>query len=164
MRDSIRRYDRGYSPDLAQGERQELKRRQLAFFVTWHFMATGILALAISPMVAVAITSVWMLSMFVILPVVRSIAEVGEHDYDRGTTEIETTFSNIGFWDHALFHPAGDAWHVLHHLYPTIPWWQQRQAHNFLISRDNAYRGALHRTSMIEGTAASPGHAASFQS
>lgn len=126
------------------------KARQVAAFVAWHGAATLVLGSVFSLTTGLALTVIWLSVMFVVLPVVRSIAEVGEHDYDRGDTEFDTTYSNLGFWDHALLHPAGDAWHVLHHLYPTIPWWRQRQAHAFLMQHDLQYRNALHRTSMVQ--------------
>lgn len=126
------------------------RRTQLLYFLMWHMSCFTIIALAVSLSAAFVITGAWMAIMGIILPVVRSIAEISEHDYDLGRTEFGTTFSNIGFWDLLLWHPAGDAWHLLHHLYPTVPWWLQRQAHCFLMEHDASYRLGLHRTSMVE--------------
>ncbi len=92
----------------------------------------------------------WVIAMFFILPIVRSIAEVSEHDYDRHDTVIGTTYNNIGFWDHILFHPAGDAWHLVHHQHPMVPWWKQGSAHRYLYENDEIYRSGMHRKALLD--------------
>ena len=57
----------------------------------------------------------------------------------------ETTFNNLSWLDLVLVHPAGDAWHALHHLFPTVSWWNQGAAHDYLMVHDSAYREGLHR-------------------
>ncbi len=91
--------------------------------------------------------------MFLALPFLRSIAELSEHDYELGTSVAETTFNNLGLLDHLLIHPAGDAWHSLHHLHPTVSWWKQRQAHNFLLKHDSAYRKVINRDNLVQNLA-----------
>ncbi|MEQ8966054.1 MAG: fatty acid desaturase [Azospirillaceae bacterium] len=139
-------YIREYYSDVGS------RRRQVTIFIAWHCLATALLAMITAPAVAISMSAIWMGVMFVLLPFVRLIAEVREHDYESGATEFDTTYSNLGVWDHLLFHPAGDAWHILHHLYPTIPWWHQRQAHRFLMKRDAEYRHAHRRSSILRST------------
>lgn len=124
-------------------------RAQILTFVLWHAMSFSLISM-FTPDYAVTIALVWIVGMFIVLPVLRSIAEVSEHDYDLGESEFATTFNNIGLMDQWLLHPAGDAWHLLHHLYPRIPWWKQRNAHNFLMKYDNVYQQGLHRASILK--------------
>lgn len=121
--------------------------RQVLSFLAWHTIILGALLL-IAPGYAATLAVTWFLGMFAILPVVRSIAEASEHDYTLGSSELSTTFNNIGLIDRWFLHPAGDAWHVLHHLYPSIPWWKQKSAHAYLMTHDPEYQQGLHRTSM----------------
>ena len=119
--------------------------RQLLLFTIWHLCALAVLTLLLSLEMAILIEAVWLVLMLIVLPIVRSIAEYAEHNYDTGKTEYDTTFNNLGIVDHLLLHPAGDAYHILHHLYPTVPWWNQAPAHRFLMRFDPVYRIALHR-------------------
>ncbi|MGG1952766.1 fatty acid desaturase [Ralstonia solanacearum] len=48
--------------------------------------------------------------------------------------EAHATFNNCSFLDKLIFHPAGDAYHLLHHLYPAIPWWRQGRRHRYLMA------------------------------
>ncbi|MBM7124796.1 fatty acid desaturase [Dyella flava] len=130
------------------------RRVQLFVFAFWHVIFGGVLALLVDIKFAIFSVAAWFFCMFCILPFVRLVAEVGEHDYERESALFDTTFNNIGPMDLLLFHPAGDAWHVLHHLYPAVPWWKQRQAHKFLILHDDSYRNALQRraiTGVVSG-------------
>lgn len=130
--------------------------RQVIIFLTWHAsVLTGLTLLASWQFAAYAALH-WFVSMFLILPFLRSIAEFSEHDYQRGDTVRDTTFNNLGLLDHLLLHPAGDAWHALHHLHPTVPWWKQGSAHRFLMQRDAAYRMVQHRDELIQNIAHFP--------
>ena len=129
---------------------------QLAIFLLWHGVVLTMSALLISWKFAAFSGLFWAISMFVILPFLRSIAEFSEHDYQRGDTVRDTTFNNLGLLDHLLLHPAGDAWHALHHLHPTVPWWMQGAAHRYLMHRDQAYREVLHRDQLIQNIANFP--------
>ena len=88
---------------------------------------------------AILFLTIYNFSLFIVLPVVRSIAEYNEHDYQASNSLVGTTFNNLTYIDHLLFHPAGDAYHVVHHLFPAIPWWKQKEAHRYLIDNDEAY-------------------------
>lgn len=135
--------------------------RQLVTFAIWHFLVSVILAVVVSPVFAMFAVFMWATSMFLVLPFLRSIAEFSEHDYERGDTVRETTFNNLGLLDHILLHPAGDAWHALHHLHPTVTWWAQGAAHRFLMERDEAYRQVQHRDHLIQDIAHLPDAASS---
>lgn len=86
------------------------------------------------------------ISMFIILPIIRSIAEYGEHNYKKNKNLFETTYNNLSLIDFLIFHPAGDGYHIVHHLFPAIPWWNQRSAHFYLLKYDEKYLQAVNRT------------------
>lgn len=130
--------------------------QQLLIFSLWHVTVLLVCAISISPLFAVYTAAFWTVAMFGLLPFLRSIAEFSEHDYERGATVRETTFNNLGLLDHLLLHPAGDAWHALHHLHPNVPWWKQGAAHRFLMKHDAAYRMAEHRDDLFQDIAHLP--------
>ena len=123
---------------------------QLTIFLAWHGVTSAVIGLLISWHLAALTFVMWMFVLFGALPFLRSIAEFSEHDYERANSVCETTFNNLGLLDHILIHPAGDAWHALHHLHPTVSWWKQGAAHRYLMKHDGAYRQALHRDSLIQ--------------
>lgn len=133
-----------------------------ARFVAWHLVVfilpfTGIafVVLDVSGGSALAVgflawIAFWMIPFTLPLPVIRSIAEAEEHDYDRADTEFDTTFTNSGVWHRVLFHPAGDAYHLIHHMYPKIPARVHGEVHRYLMANDPKYRHSLHRTRVLE--------------
>ncbi len=129
---------------------------QVSIFLVWHSVSALVLTLLHSWQLAAFVVFSWMLIMFVSLPFLRSIAELSEHDYELGDSVATTTFNNLGLLDHLLIHPAGDAWHSLHHLHPTVSWWKQRKAHNFLMKHDKAYRGVINRDKLWQDIAHFP--------
>ncbi|CUI26489.1 fatty acid desaturase family protein [Cognatishimia activa] len=132
-------------------------------FITWHAgvivtpaAATLVLLLGFSLQTGIALAIFgwvlfWVLPAMVFLPVIRSIAESEEHDYDAGGTEFETTFTNDGWLHQLLIHPKNDAYHVIHHLFPNIPESQHRRIHKMLMEHDEKYRNALRRGKILEG-------------
>ncbi len=97
-------------------------KKQITTFVPWRSIATLAIGLTGKPMVlALSITGLWLFSMVFILPILRARAERGEHDYSIGETEFSTTFNTIGVLERLLFYPSGDADHLPHHMFPTIP-------------------------------------------
>ena len=133
---------------------------QVLIFLFWHTSILCLMGIVVSLQFAVFAGAFWLIAMFGSLPFLRSIAEFSEHDYERGTTVRDTTFNNLGLLDHVLLDPAGDAWHALHHLHPTVPWWKQGAAHRYLMRHDAAYRVAEHRDSLIQDITHLPGEKA----
>ncbi|QOK91384.1 fatty acid desaturase [Ralstonia pseudosolanacearum] len=85
-----------------------------------------------------------------VLPCLRLVAEWSEHDYAASDAEAQATFNNCSVVDKLIFHPAGDAYHLLHHLYPAIPWWRQGAAHRYLMAEDYNYRTLMHRADFFQ--------------
>lgn len=96
---------------------------------------------------------VWIVPLFLFLPIQRLLAERGEHDYEGGTDEFSSTIMNLGFVHRAILHPWNDSYHLLHHLHPAVPQSRHRWVHRELERIDPAYRAARRRWKV--GTAAS---------
>lgn len=116
------------------------KTGSLAATAIWHLAWLVAVAVLWTPAAAIDMAFAWLLAMLVILPPLRSVAEFAEHDYETGGSAATTTYNNLGVANMLLFHPAGDAYHALHHLYPSVPWWKQGAAHRYLNRNDRSYR------------------------
>ncbi len=111
------------------------------FTIMWTLFGTDFLSFSLI---------ILLICFFILLPIVRYIAEISEHDYLSSNTEFSCTFNNLSIWDFMLFHPGGDAYHLVHHLYPNIPWWFQGKAHRFLCEYDYCYKIAHHRSLFLQ--------------
>lgn len=134
---------------------------QWSLFIAWHFcvlvapLATLLtLGMGFELQVGMALALFgwvifWVLPAMVFLPVIRSIAETEEHDYEAGDTEFETTFTNDGWLHRLLIHPKNDAYHVIHHLFPNIPEAEHHWVHALLMEHDEKYSNALRRGKLL---------------
>jgi fatty acid desaturase len=107
-------------------------------FICWHLLwIIGATVLLKSPGHAVFLwAAAWLFPIFIFLPVLRFLGEIEEHDYENRNTVFSATNSNIGFFQTLLLHPHGDAYHSLHHLYPSIPFFRVGLIHNQLCEID----------------------------
>jgi fatty acid desaturase len=119
-----------------------VRRATVARFCAWHGAWLSGLALWTSPREAGA---VWLLGWFVpltlVLPVLRFIGEIEEHSYSDSMTVFTSTYTNIGFWQRLVFHPHNDAFHTVHHLFPSVPFFRVRRLHRHLVEREPALFG-----------------------
>lgn len=122
-------------------------------FLAWHvvvFLLPVSLALGLGEATMLWILT-WGVPVFFILPVVRFIAEAAEHDYENhgGDTQVifKTTWSNVGWIHHWLFHPHNDGFHAVHHLYPSVPHHALPEVHSLIVREDPRFaEDALIRT------------------
>lgn len=73
-----------------------------------------------------------------ILPWLRLWAEASEHRYSS-LSEFESTYNNRGMMDRWFIHPVSDAWHLTHHLVPSIPHHKLARADGFFRRRHACY-------------------------
>ncbi len=79
----------------------------------------------------------WGIPVFCVLPCLRLIGEQSEHDYDAGiSTVFNSTYSHTGLVNVLFFHPHNDGYHLLHHLYPSIPHFRLKRVHKALAVED----------------------------
>ena len=109
-------------------------------FALWHVLLIGLIAaFTFSVPTAVLIWVFgWLIPLFVVLPVIRFIGELEEHNYPL-TSVIESTNTNIGVVHRLLIHPHGDGYHTLHHIFPTIPFFRIGAVHRHLMAVDPDY-------------------------
>lgn len=124
----------------------------LSRWAAWH---AGVLlvpmALIFGPVLALTYWLLfWIVPMLVTLPVLRSIAEAEEHDYEHGDTELESTYTNDGFIHHLLWHPWNDGYHQIHHLYPNISARHHHTVHDLLMTHDPIYRQSPMRYATLQ--------------
>lgn len=103
-------------------------------FPAWLVGGTASAAIAVG---------LWLAAYVVVLPVVRFVGESDEHLYRDGETVFDATVSNLGIVQRLLFHPHGDGYHTVHHLWPGVPHHRLARLHQTLLSRDPAYAGRL---------------------
>jgi fatty acid desaturase len=149
-------YNKAYYEEIGS-----LSLRQWARFAIWHIVVfiapTAVLLSSLAGFEVASAVSVafviwimlWMLPFTAVLPVLRSIAESEEHDYTRGETEFETTYTNDGWFHRALIHPKNDSYHVVHHMFPNVPERRHRRIHKLLMKHDPRYQAALRRSSVL---------------
>lgn len=127
----------------------------IARFAAWHlltFLVPATVFLAWQEALVLWLLT-WVIPVFFMLPVVRFVAETAEHDYedqDEATQVIfKTTWSNVGWIHHWIFHPHNDGFHAVHHLYPSVPHHALPRVHARLIEEDTDFRDtALIRTTL----------------
>jgi fatty acid desaturase len=125
--------------------------KRLVVMLLWHclvYVGPGALLFGIVPAL-LGWVLFWAVPMMSTLTALRSIAEAEEHDYTRGETEFETTFTNRGIIHRWLIHPWGDAYHQIHHMFPSIPQREHRKVHELLMAQDETYRRSRHRTTIL---------------
>ena len=80
----------------------------------------------------------WFIPYFTFLVTIRYIAEITEHAALGCAVEFNSTRNNIGIINETFIHPHGDGFHLVHHLYPKIPFYNLKKAHE-LLKLDEKY-------------------------
>lgn len=95
------------------------------------------------PACALAALIVWTVGYGLVLPVVRFIGESSEHVYREADTVFDATVSNLGLVQRLLFHPHGDGYHTIHHLWPGVPHHRIARLHRMMVENDDFYAANL---------------------
>jgi fatty acid desaturase len=139
----------------------EVSPGTVARFVAWHSVAVLVLIGSLGPASGILVwATTWAVLLPLFLPALRSVAEIGEHDYEGAESLSKATYNNLG-WLHWLFHPHGDAYHALHHLQPAIPAFRIGSPHRWESTRSDVSWGAeVHeRTGLLTPPRTTHGHA-----
>lgn len=140
---------------LPAGEKRVHRVGRLFFW-----MAVLILCTSIGGLLPLALY--WFLPFLTILTCIRYIGEASEHAALGCTNEFGTTRNNLGWLNEYFIHPHGDAYHLIHHLYPKMPFYQMAHAHRLLLT-DPTYRNAgLHCNAFLIKRDAKPSTVASL--
>jgi fatty acid desaturase len=95
----------------------------------------------------------WLVTLAVVLPIVRFVAEAGEHRYGGAKNLLTATFNNRGILHRWIFHPHADGLHLVHHLMPGVSHVHIPRVHEILLEKDPIYRAAeakQHRLRVLE--------------
>jgi fatty acid desaturase len=138
----IRTIVKEYSPYLVDYWSYALsgKAQQVVIGATLHF-ALCVLLTALIPGFWIGWVVGVLLPFLFILPLLRMWAEAEEHDYD-GRSEFDDTYNNLSWFSRWITHPAGDAYHLLHHTLPTVPHFRMAHVHKVLMEHDAQYKAA----------------------
>lgn len=100
---------------------------------------------------AVLASGIWICAHTIVWPAVRFVGESGEHAYRGTTTVFEATVSSLGLAQRLMFHPHGDGYHTVHHMWPGVPHFRIGRLHRVLIERDPEFAARLRfRTRVLE--------------
>ncbi|HEY4640438.1 MAG TPA: fatty acid desaturase [Thermoanaerobaculia bacterium] len=126
--------------------------RTLVLGLAWHVVVyITPVALILGPRGAMgAWFFFWLCPFALLLPPVRLIAEAEEHVYEDAKTIFEATVSNVGLLHRLFIHPNGDAYHLAHHLWPSVPHHQLQGMHEDLTALDPVYAASRVRTSLFQ--------------
>lgn len=112
--------------------------------VLWPALIIGFpVWFAVGGSIAITTVCIWLVSLILALPLIRLIAESGEHVYSGSSTVFDATISNLGFWHKTVFHPHNDGFHTLHHMWPGIPHHSLRKVHRLLTKADPSCYGDM---------------------
>ncbi|MFG2684053.1 fatty acid desaturase family protein [Streptomyces sp. NPDC048392] len=141
------RYQRGWLREL------RMDIGAISAPVIWSIVAVGCPAtLWLGPTGGVVAAGAWLTSMLVILPVIRFIAEADEHSYSDSSTVFDATITNTGWVQRFLFHPHGDGYHTVHHMWPGIPHHTLVRIHRLLMAEDEKFASRIRtRTRVLSG-------------
>lgn len=133
----------------------EIGSKSWSMLASWALWHVTLVILPLSLMFGAGIglllwTLFWLVPMLVSLPVLRSIAEAEEHDYERGETEFESTYTNDGLIHHILWHPWNDGYHQVHHMFPNISARYHHKVHKLLMKFDEKYKAGPIRTKTLQ--------------
>ncbi|SNS18695.1 fatty acid desaturase [Dokdonia pacifica] len=92
----------------------------------------------------------YLIPYFFWLPYIRFIAESAEHTNVELSKEYSNSRNNIGIFHRFFLHPHNDGYHQLHHLIASIPGYNLKNAHNYLIKHANIQNDLIESKSPIE--------------
>lgn len=84
----------------------------------------------------------WLGPMLFALPLIRAVAEAAEHQYDGAANVVDATVSNLGAIHSMFIHPHNDGYHLVHHLYPSVPFYHLPVVHDLLLALEPVQYGA----------------------
>ncbi len=104
------------------------------------------------PVAGVVAVAEWLVTLLVALPILRFVAESGEHIYTGTDTVFDATVSNVGLLHRIVVHPHNDGYHTVHHLWPGIPHYRIHRVHRHLLRHDaDGYANRLrYRTHVLQ--------------
>lgn len=107
----------------------------------------SITAVAVGSGIWLPVLVLWFLPAFTILPVILRIRSIAEHFGVEGEHDLNMSRNFEGpLWERLLLAPHNVGYHLDHHLYPSVPFYNLKQLHRLLLLNrdycDNAHQNA----------------------
>jgi fatty acid desaturase len=84
------------------------------------------------------LTILWLVAYLTVTPVLIRWHGVGEHTGVNAETEQEKTLTHdFPFVVDFFLYPLRSGWHLEHHLFPQVPWYQMKSFRNILLSNSH---------------------------
>jgi fatty acid desaturase len=91
----------------------------------------------------------WVLPMLFILPLFLRLRSIGDHFGLPGTDELNSARNLLlPWWQKFLFAPHNIGVHVVHHIYPSIPYYNLLEANDLMLKIDE-YRLTVHQNTSV---------------
>lgn len=81
----------------------------------------------------------YVIPFFILLPILRFHARANEHTAVDFNFAHKSARNNLGFFHTCILHPHGDGYHQIHHLYPSVPFYNLPKVHRFLLDNNREY-------------------------
>jgi fatty acid desaturase len=93
-----------------------------------------------------AVWKYWLVPYFVLLPILMKVRSIVEHLGLPNTSELTASRNIVGSPLEAFFFgPHGNSLHLVHHLYPQIPWFNVGKA-QAVLKKQPGYREGAHES------------------
>lgn len=77
----------------------------------------------------------WFLPVFTILPVLLRLRYTAEHYAVKGTSDLTSSRNYFGpWWERAVLYPHNINYHLAHHLFPAVPFYNLPKLHALLLT------------------------------
>lgn len=84
-----------------------------------------------------AVLLLWLFPVFIFLPLFLRVRAIAEHFGLEGKSEIKLTRNYFGpWWERALFYPHNINYHLDHHVFATVPFYNLPKLHKLLMKND----------------------------
>lgn len=77
----------------------------------------------------------WIVPLFTVFPIIGWFIDISEHfPLMRNTTDLYMTRNRFGnFFENIIFNIHNENYHLVHHLKPSVPFWNLKKAHRILM-------------------------------
>ena len=114
-------------------------------------LTAAIAAVSIVTGIWPAVLLLWFLPAFTLLPVILRIRSIAEHFGVEGEHELNMSRNtHAPWWERFLLAPHHSGYHLDHHLFPSVPFYNLPELHRRL-TRQRDYAAHAHQTSRFFG-------------
>lgn len=94
----------------------------------------------------------WFLPAFTLLPVILRVRSIAEHFGVEGEQELNMSRNFLGpLWERLLLAPHNVGYHLDHHLYPSVPFYNLPSLHRSLLRQPTYAQSAHQNTGLVTG-------------